>query len=86
LDSQKRGRVFEQEEGADPSKSTGSPDDLLNDDDDFLPKTKRKHGAAAHAAGWRDDQPLIGSISADIQKLDRLPSSFGFVFGSCYKR
>ncbi|XP_078178938.1 sister-chromatid cohesion protein 3-like [Carex rostrata] len=59
----KRARVLEQEEGADPSKSTGSPDDLFNDDDDFLPKAKAKRRAAAsRAAGWRDDQTLIDVI------------------------
>ncbi|KAJ4779054.1 Cohesin subunit SA-3 [Rhynchospora pubera] len=58
----KRGRVLEQE-GAEPSKSTRSPDDLFNDDDnDFVLKTKRKRGAAARTAGWSDDQPLIDAI------------------------
>ncbi|KAJ4773048.1 Cohesin subunit SA-3 [Rhynchospora pubera] len=67
----KRGRVLEQE-GAEPSKSTRSPDDLFNDDDnDFVLKTKRKRGAAARTAGWRDDQPLIDAIKHNRKVISR---------------
>ncbi|KAJ4785945.1 Cohesin subunit SA-3 [Rhynchospora pubera] len=67
----KRGRVLEQE-GAEPSKSTRSPDDLFNDDDnDFVLKTKRKRGAAARTAGWSDDQPLIDAIKHNRKVISR---------------
>ncbi|XP_073008392.1 sister-chromatid cohesion protein 3 isoform X1 [Typha latifolia] len=70
--SKSSGSVGEKADGSPADGEQGSGDGSFDGLDEIAPKTKRKRGAAARAAGWKDDQRLIDVVKYNAKVIDHV--------------